>query len=67
MPISKYCPPQWRGETRAETARRKKKAIRASAVENRSTALRGLSAAGRSAVVKFPHFSLFFLYNTYVY
>ena len=37
------CLPQWQGETRAETARREKNAVRASAVENWSTALRGPS------------------------
>ena len=39
-----HCLPHWRGETRAETARREKNVIRASAVENGSTALLGPSA-----------------------
>ena len=42
----KDCLPQWHGETRAEKARREKNAVRASAVENWSTALRGPNAAG---------------------
>ena len=46
----------------ARRERGEKNTVRASAVENWSTSLRGTSA-----VVVFAQYFLFFLYNTYIY
>ena len=59
------CLPQWRGETRAEAARREKCDPRGRGRKLEHRVARS-HCVGR-AVVNFPHFFLIFLYHTCVY